>query len=61
VRGRYLNAEALPASTTLAVAKFARRDALLEIEAVAVLAAPATRRRSAASARKGKPARRAKK
>jgi 2-iminobutanoate/2-iminopropanoate deaminase len=51
VRGRYLNGEALPASTTLEVAKFARKDALLEIEAVAVLAAPAARRK-AAGARK---------
>jgi enamine deaminase RidA (YjgF/YER057c/UK114 family) len=55
VRGRHLNAEALPASTTLEVAKFARKDALLEIEAVAVLAAPAARRKPAAGARKGKP------
>jgi len=37
VRVRYLNAKALPASTTLAVSGFARPGALLEIEAVAVL------------------------
>jgi len=37
VRSRYLNAAALPASTTLAVSKFARPAALLEVEAVAVL------------------------
>ena len=37
VRAGYLNAAALPASTTLAVAGFARPTALLEIEAVAVL------------------------
>ena len=37
VRVRYLNAQALPASTTLAVSGFARPGALLEIEAVAVL------------------------
>jgi enamine deaminase RidA (YjgF/YER057c/UK114 family) len=37
VRVRYLNAKALPASTTIAVSAFARPGALLEIEAVAVL------------------------
>ena len=37
VRTRYLNAAALPASTTIAVSKFARPAALLEVEAVAVL------------------------
>src|SRR5262245_42524982 len=37
VRAPYLNAAALPASTTIAVSKFARPDALLEVEAVAVL------------------------
>ena len=37
VRVRYLNARALPASTTIAVSGFARPGALLEIEAVAVL------------------------
>ena len=43
VRVRYLNAEALPASTTLAVSGFARPGALLEIEAVAVLPLETTR------------------
>jgi enamine deaminase RidA (YjgF/YER057c/UK114 family) len=37
VRAGYLNAAALPASTTIAVSSFARPGALLEIEAVAVL------------------------
>jgi enamine deaminase RidA (YjgF/YER057c/UK114 family) len=37
VRAPYLNAAALPASTTIAVSGFARPGALLEIEAVAVL------------------------
>jgi len=44
VRARHLNAAALPASTTIAVSSFARPQALLEVEAVAVLplkAAPA--------------------
>ena len=52
VRARYLNEQALPASTTLEVAKFARKDALLEIEAVAVL--PPARARSAKPAARGK-------
>jgi enamine deaminase RidA (YjgF/YER057c/UK114 family) len=39
VRARYLDPAGLPASTTLAVSGFAREGALLEIEAVAVLAA----------------------
>ena len=38
VRARYLDPAALPASTTIAVTGFAREGALLEIEAVAVLA-----------------------
>jgi enamine deaminase RidA (YjgF/YER057c/UK114 family) len=38
VRSGYLSADALPASTTLQVSGFARPGALLEIEAVAVLA-----------------------
>jgi enamine deaminase RidA (YjgF/YER057c/UK114 family) len=57
VRARYLDAAALPASTTLEVAKFARKDALLEIEAVAVLAARTARAKPAARASKVKPAR----
>jgi len=39
VRDKYLKADALPASTSVQVAAFARPDALLEIEAVAVLPA----------------------
>jgi enamine deaminase RidA (YjgF/YER057c/UK114 family) len=45
VRASYLNPAALPASTTLEVSGFARPDALLEIEAVAVLAPRAARAR----------------
>ena len=41
VRAPYLNADALPASTTLAVSGFARPSALLEVEVVAVLPAKA--------------------
>lgn len=37
VRAGYLNAGALPASTTISVSGFARPAALLEVEAVAVL------------------------
>jgi enamine deaminase RidA (YjgF/YER057c/UK114 family) len=37
VRDQYLNTKAPPASTTLAVAAFARPGALLEVECVAVL------------------------
>jgi enamine deaminase RidA (YjgF/YER057c/UK114 family) len=55
VRARYLNPAALPASTTLAVAGFAREGALLEVEAVAVLA---QRSKRAAAARRVKSARR---
>ena len=55
VRARYLNPAALPASTTLAVAGFAREGALLEVEAVAVLA---QRTKRAAAARRVKSARR---
>jgi enamine deaminase RidA (YjgF/YER057c/UK114 family) len=47
VRARYLDAAALPASTTLAVAGFAREGALLEVEAVAVLARSAAKVKSA--------------
>jgi enamine deaminase RidA (YjgF/YER057c/UK114 family) len=39
VRDRYLDPAALPASTSVQVTAFARRDALLEIEATAVLPA----------------------
>ena len=44
VRAGYLNAAALPASTTIAVSSFARPGALLEIEAVAVLPSQAPAR-----------------
>jgi enamine deaminase RidA (YjgF/YER057c/UK114 family) len=60
VRARYLDGAALPASTTLEVAKFARKDALLEIEAVAVLATRAARPKPAARTGKVKPAPRTK-
>jgi enamine deaminase RidA (YjgF/YER057c/UK114 family) len=46
VRVRYLNAKALPASTTIAVSGFARPGALLEIEAVAVLPLKSARGKS---------------
>jgi enamine deaminase RidA (YjgF/YER057c/UK114 family) len=55
VRAPYLNAAALPASTTIAVTEFARPGALLEVEAVAVLplkAAPAKARTKAGGAAK---------
>ena len=59
VRGRYLDPAALPASTTIAVSKFAREAALLEIEAVAVLppaarAKPAGKERTATKAARPK-------
>jgi enamine deaminase RidA (YjgF/YER057c/UK114 family) len=38
VRDRYLNVAAPPASTTIQISKFAREGALIEIEAVAMLA-----------------------
>jgi enamine deaminase RidA (YjgF/YER057c/UK114 family) len=60
VRAGYLNAAALPASTTISVAGFARPTALLEIEAVAVLPPGSPRAKSArAKAAKG-PARKVK-
>jgi enamine deaminase RidA (YjgF/YER057c/UK114 family) len=37
MRDRFLNAEALPASTTVAISQLARPSALFEIEAIAVL------------------------
>jgi enamine deaminase RidA (YjgF/YER057c/UK114 family) len=54
VRAGYLNAAALPASTTLGGSSFAREDALLEVEVVVALPAKAARARTAArrSARK---------
>jgi enamine deaminase RidA (YjgF/YER057c/UK114 family) len=38
VRDNYLNVSAAPASTTIEISKFARDGALIEIEAVAILA-----------------------
>jgi 2-iminobutanoate/2-iminopropanoate deaminase len=37
VRNRYVNLAAPPASTTIAISQFARDDALLEVEVVAIL------------------------
>ena len=55
VRAGYLNAAALPASTTIAVSDFARPHALLEVEAVAVLPLKGARSKAAArSASKGR-------
>ncbi|MPZ40018.1 MAG: RidA family protein [Rhizobiales bacterium] len=51
VRAGYLNAAALPASTTLGGLSFAREGALLEVEVVAVLPAKEPRKRSKASAK----------
>jgi enamine deaminase RidA (YjgF/YER057c/UK114 family) len=60
VRAPYLNSDALPASTTLAVSGFARPSALLEVELVAVLPAKAaSSARKTAGAKSKKPARRA--
>jgi hypothetical protein len=52
VRSQYLNYEDKPASTTLAVAGFAREGALLEIEAVAVLPAKGASKTAAKPAAK---------
>ena len=46
VRAGYLNAAALPASTTLGGSSFAREGALLEVEVVAALPASASRARA---------------
>jgi len=54
VRAGYLNAAALPSSTTIAVSAFARPSALLEIEAVAVLPARAARAKAQGSRRSGR-------
>ena len=51
VRAGHLNAAALPASTTLGGAQFARPGALLEIEAVAVLPPKATPAKARAARR----------
>ena len=37
VRDRYLNTAAPPASTTIAISKFARDGALIEVEAIAIM------------------------
>ena len=50
VRMGFLNAEALPASTTLGGLSFAREGALLEVEVVAVLPAKAARSAARTSA-----------
>jgi len=52
VRAPYLNVDALPASTTLAVSGFARPSALLEVEVVAAL--PATAAKSTRAAKGSK-------
>jgi enamine deaminase RidA (YjgF/YER057c/UK114 family) len=55
VRAKYLNAAALPASTTLGNISFAREGALLEVEVVAALPAKAAKtQRSRGGARKAK-------
>ena len=64
VRAPYLNAAALPASTSIAVTAFARPGALLEIEAVAVLPLKPARKtagRSGASTKRAKASRRRRK
>jgi len=55
VRGGYLNAAALPASTTLGGSSFAREGALLEVEVVATLPAKAAKASAArkAAAKRG--------
>jgi enamine deaminase RidA (YjgF/YER057c/UK114 family) len=60
VRDSYLPEADRPASTTIAISALARPGALLEVEAVAVLPAPATRAKPAArSSRARAPAKRA--
>lgn len=60
VRAGYLNAAALPASTTLGGSSFAREGALLEVEVVAVLPAKATRTSASRRAAKRAPRKSAK-
>jgi len=55
VRADYLNAAALPASTTLGGSSFAREGALLEVEVVAALPAKAARTRAASAKARSKP------
>jgi enamine deaminase RidA (YjgF/YER057c/UK114 family) len=61
VRAPYLNAGALPASTSIAVTAFARPGALLEVEAVAVLPLKAKASTSGASKKRAKASRRKRK
>jgi enamine deaminase RidA (YjgF/YER057c/UK114 family) len=58
VRARHLDPAALPASTTLEVPGFARPEALLEIEAVAVLPGRRAPSRRSGAKQKLKPGRR---
>ncbi len=51
VRDSFFNMAAPPASTTVAISQLARPGALFEIEAIAVLPAPAAKRVSPAKAR----------
>ena len=53
VRDLYLPSQNRPASTTLAIPALAREGALLEIEAVAVLPAPAAAKSAARTGRRG--------
>jgi enamine deaminase RidA (YjgF/YER057c/UK114 family) len=55
VRAGYLNAAALPASTTLGGSSFAREGALLEVEVVAALPAKAASRGARSRAAKRSP------
>ena len=54
VRAGYLNAAALPASTTLGGLSFAREGALLEVEVVAALPAKAAKASAKAQARQAR-------
>lgn len=58
VRAGYLNAAALPASTTLGGSSFAREGALLEVEVVAALPAKAAKASAAKSSAKPRAAKR---
>jgi enamine deaminase RidA (YjgF/YER057c/UK114 family) len=53
VRAGYLNADALPASTTLGMSTFAREGALLEVEAIAVLPVKASRPKAKGASQRG--------
>jgi enamine deaminase RidA (YjgF/YER057c/UK114 family) len=52
VRDQFINTSAPPASTTIAIAGLARPGALFEVEAVAVLPAPAAKAAKASSAKR---------